>query len=222
MSNKKTDEPLVDARGISLKSDYDKMPSEPHVMYCTMTAVFTAIGLGIAFGTYTFGNTAAYNSKIETLRVLELGWVYLGVIVIKLCFVGVSITAASARKGAKVNVPDQHCYKVYTPPGQPELGYVTLETEGPLGAFNRAQRSVANYWEVAPFFFLNFICGGFVFPFPAFVSAVVFGVARMLYAIGYTSGKESRLSGFMLGNLANQVCEGFVLFAGLKSTGFLG
>ena len=120
-----------------------------------------------------------------------------------------------------MNVPDQHCYKVYSAPGQPELGYVLFEQEGALGAFNRAQRSVANYWEVAPFFFLNFLLGGFVFPFPAFVAAVVFGLARCISAVGYTGGKEGRIGGFMLGNLANQACEGFVLFSGLKSLGYL-
>ena len=60
-----------------------------------------------------------------------------------------------------------------------------------------------------------------MFPFPAFVAAIVFGVARYFSAVGYTSGKEGRLGGFMLGNLANQACEGFVLFVGLKAIGLI-
>ena len=60
------------------------------------------LSLAIAFATHSYGRTASYAQKIETLRSLELGWIYLGVITLKFCYVGLGINAACARKAAKV------------------------------------------------------------------------------------------------------------------------
>ena len=45
---------------------------------------------------------------------------------------------------------DQHVYKIIEQPKKKddESNYVVLENEGPVGAFNRAQRGVFNYLEV--------------------------------------------------------------------------
>eukprot|EP00446_Apocalathium_sp_SHHI-4_P061209 CAMPEP_0177424038 /NCGR_PEP_ID=MMETSP0368-20130122/72223_1 /TAXON_ID=447022 ORGANISM="Scrippsiella hangoei-like, Strain SHHI-4" /NCGR_SAMPLE_ID=MMETSP0368 /ASSEMBLY_ACC=CAM_ASM_000363 /LENGTH=219 /DNA_ID=CAMNT_0018894165 /DNA_START=73 /DNA_END=728 /DNA_ORIENTATION=+ len=156
--------PGVDARGIPLKSDYPEGLPVP-ALYAIFTTVFTAICLGIAFAIYKFGSTEKYDKKIEVLTAYDLGWVYLVMFAVKLGMFGININLGVARKAAKVNVPDQHVYKVHTPGDASPLGFVLMESEGDLGRFNRAQRAYMNYLESAPLFFVYVLLAGFVFPF---------------------------------------------------------
>lgn len=159
--------------------------------------------------------------KLHPIIGKELHWVYLGAIMLKLGYNFMYILSGEARKGAKIAVPDQFAYKVYTPPGSPELGYVLFETEGPIGCFNRAQRGIANYWESAPFFFLMAGLAGFVFPFPVFVLCCFFAFFRFQQVVGYSKGKDGRMSGFLGSRLCENVVEGLVLLIVLKSFGHL-
>ena len=94
-----------------------------------------------------------------------------------------------------------------------------FEQEGQIGAFNRAQRGIANYWESAPFIFLSAVLSGFVFPFPVFVLCGLYSFFRFTQIVGYTKSKNGRMFGFMLSNLCGNVLEGLVLLVVLKTFG---
>ena len=59
-----------------------------------------------------------------------------------------------------VQNPDQYVYKTRLR----EEPYVTLETEGPVGRLNRAQRGIDNYRELAPNLAVRTLLAGFIFP----------------------------------------------------------
>lgn len=202
----------VDERGIPLKSSYPESPPVP-VLYMTFTTILCSIGLATAFGIYTKGSTAHYDSKLAILSTYELGWVYIGLFVIKLGAFTININLGVNRKASKVNVPDQHVYKVHGS----NAGYVLMETDGVIGQFNRAQRAYMNYLEQQPLFLAFFAFAGFVFPFPVFVLACIFSFFRFVAALGYTTSANDRMKGNVFAMLASNVIEGMVLFAGIKS-----
>jgi uncharacterized membrane protein YecN with MAPEG domain len=207
---------VVDANGIPLKSSYDAMPLPVPILYTVFTSVFMAIGQGIAFAIYM--TSSKYDSKVDVLAVNGLGWIYVGLVVLhRGCTLGIGCVLGSARKEAKVNVPDQQVYSVYTKPGQPKLGYVLMEKEGVLGRFNRAQRALQNFLESAPFVLTFFLLAGFVFPFPAFCLACFYAAARLISAIGYTHSPDGRMAGNLLGMLGLTVMEALVLQAGIRA-----
>ena len=205
---------VVDANGIPLKSSYDRMPLPVPILYTIFTFVFMAIGQCLAYAIYM--TSSKYDAKIALLAANGLGWIYVGLVVLhRGCTLGIGSVLGSARKGAKVNVPDQQVYSVYTKPGQPKLGYVLMEKEGPLGRFNRAQRALQNYLESAPFVLAFFLLSGFVFPFPTFCLGCFYSIARMVAAIGYTNSPDGRMAGNMLGMLGMTTMEALVLLAGV-------
>lgn len=205
-----------DERGIPTKSDYPGNMSVA-VMYGIFSTILTAIGLGIAFAVHGFGSTSKYDAKIDTLAVGDYGWVYMALVVMKVCHLVTGVNLGTSRKECKVNLPDQHVYKVYQPNGDKPIGYVLMETEGTIGRFNRAQRAVQNNVEIMPLIVANFFLAAYVFPFPAFVALAWFGVCRVVYAYGYTLAPKSRMSGTMLAMFGQQTLEGLVLLAGVKA-----
>eukprot|EP00913_Durusdinium_trenchii_P008733 g8201.t1 len=74
--------------------------------------------------------------------------------------------------------------------------------EGPVGTANRAQRGFENLMEYLPMY-LAYLCAvGFVYPFPVFMNACVFFLARAKYAFDYTASTDARTAGFAVFGMA--------------------
>eukprot|EP00931_Biecheleriopsis_adriatica_P115765 TRINITY_DN91519_c0_g1_i1.p1 TRINITY_DN91519_c0_g1~~TRINITY_DN91519_c0_g1_i1.p1 ORF type:complete len:214 (-),score=37.43 TRINITY_DN91519_c0_g1_i1:79-720(-) len=204
-------QPEVDDRGIPVKSDYPDVPIP--ILYAGFNTTFLAISLGIGFMVYSFGATQKYDAKIAVLKDYDLGWFYLGFVMIKLGSLMINLNLGMARKEAKVNVPDQQVYKVH----DGGKGYVLMEKEGVIGRFNRAQRAYMNFLETAPIMIGYFMLSGWVFPFPTFVCATMFSLCRVMSAVGYTRSAKERLGGNITGAISMAVMEAFVLIAGFKA-----
>merc|ERR1719469_1263821 len=176
-----------------------------------MNAVGLTVGVLIALGIYNFGTKERYDQRIDVLRSNDVGWLYLSAFILRLGFLAIGINLGNARKASKVGLPNQQVYKVYTPSGAPQLGYVLMEEEGEIGAFNRAQRAFQVYLENAPQNFLYFVLAAFVFPFPCFVLTSLYAFFRAWAAVGYTSSTAGRGKGSMFGGFAALTAEGMVL-----------
>jgi len=178
--------------------------------------VFGSIGVAVAYFAI-YPATATADAKIATVASLDLGWVYLGAFVMKVGILVIGINLGGARAAAKVEVPDQQCYQVKGAEGS-KLGYVLMETEGEIGAFNRAQRALQNFGETFPLFVIMYLLASFVFPFYAFVVCCCYMAAKAIMAVGYTSSADGRMGGTMLSLVANCILEGMVLMVGVKAT----
>mmetsp|Transcript_62925 Transcript_62925/g.174076 ORF Transcript_62925/g.174076 Transcript_62925/m.174076 type:complete len:135 (+) Transcript_62925:2-406(+) len=125
----------------------------------------------------------------------------------------ISANMGTARRACKVNVPDQHVYRVYG--GAADGAVVLMDTEGAFGAFNRAQRSLANLEEYLPLFLVEVLLVGFVFPALVGALTVIFGAARLMGAFGYTRGAKERMAGNIIGFLSNGLLDGLLGFLGV-------
>jgi len=208
----------TDSKGIPLK----------HVGYPDQfsVAVFYAIGHGVLGGV---GLAAAWflayvpvtkranaDTQIGILVEHNLGWMYLGIFLLKLLQLPIGTILGEARKASKVAVPDQHVYRVMGSEGS-KFGYVLMETDGVHGAFNRAQRALMNYHEVFPTIALQYVAASWVFPFEAFVCVMVWAATRCLGAVGYKSTAMGRFDGIMPGLIAMCTIQGMVMIAAVKA-----
>ena len=97
-------------------------------------------------------------------------------------------------------------------------GYVLLETSGPVGSYNRANRSLTHLVENSiPVAMLILLSGG-IFPFPTFVFTCVFGAGRVLHQVGYaTIGYGAHGPGFAAASTATFVLQMLCFLAADKS-----
>ena len=83
------------------------------MLYCTFTTVLALIGLGFAYAVYTFGSTGKYSAKIDILAKNGLGYMWLGLVIMRMGLIPINIKLGMARKESKVNVPDQQVLRPY-------------------------------------------------------------------------------------------------------------
>ncbi|CAK9029552.1 Uncharacterized protein SCF082_LOCUS18841 [Durusdinium trenchii] len=196
--------PLLQRGENGLIKQEQKMPASffPIVIGISMT-----MGQVLAWPIYLLGDREAYDKKIDILASLNLGWLYLALFVVYYTKQIVSQHASFVRNHANVSLPNHTVHKVFVPQGQKQLPYVLLEEEGPVGTANRAQRGFENLMEYLPMY-LAYLCAvGFVYPFPVFMNACVFFLARAKYAFDYTASTDARTAGFAVFGMAQACLE---------------
>ncbi|OLP89384.1 hypothetical protein AK812_SmicGene29161 [Symbiodinium microadriaticum] len=155
-----------------LKASMSSAEPEPQ----TSSTLYEADRIGICGASWTL--------QLKTLR-----WLYLSLFVVYYTKQFVSQQASMERNAASVMLPNQSVHKVMVKEGATALPYVLLEETGPVGRANRAQRGFENLMEYLPLYLAYLFANGFVYPFPAFVNACVFFIARVKYARDYTAAR---------------------------------
>jgi len=196
-----------------IKTD-QKMPAS---FFPIVIGISVAMGQVLAWPIYLFGDRQAYDAKIDILASLNLGWLYLALLVVYYTKQLVSQHASFVRNHSNVSLPNHTVHKVFLPQGQKQLPYVLLEEDGAVGKANRAQRGFENLMEYLPMYLVYLMAIGFVYPFPAFVNALVFFSARIKYAFDYTNSTDARNTGFALFGMAQACLEGLLIIAGVKA-----
>ncbi|KAL7540014.1 hypothetical protein ACHAXR_009799 [Thalassiosira sp. AJA248-18] len=210
----------TDSKGIPLKLVGYPDGISVAVFYIIGNSILGGIGLAaVWFLAYApDAKRANADIKIGILAEHNLGWLYLGIFLLKILQKPIETILGEARKASKVNVPDQQVYRVMGTDGS-KLGYVLMEKDGVHGAFNRAQRALMNYHEEFPTLALQYVAASWVFPFEAFVCVMVWATMRWFGAVGYKSSAESRFHGIMPRLIAMCAIQGMVLIAAVKALG---
>jgi hypothetical protein len=205
----------TDAKGIPLKG---AMPESTPVWfwYTAMNVVFGAMGFAVAYFAAYASKTSKADAQIATLAGFDFGWLYLGIVVLKILQLPLYVVFVDTRKVSKIHLPDQHVYKVMGAEGS-KLGFVLMETEGALGDFNRAQRALMNYHEIFPTTALLYVAASFVFPFEAFWCVTAWAVSRVVMAHGYKGSANGRMLGTLIGAVAQGVLQGMVVIVSYKA-----
>ena len=117
---------------------------------------------------YAVGMKSKLDAKFAVLSEYDLGYVYLAVYMVILGRTAIMVNANVARAGARVDRPDQHCYRVMDPKAPKDAAYVLMATTGWQGRFNRAQRGAFNTDEALPQFLLSTCLAGIFNEFDSF------------------------------------------------------
>jgi len=185
--------------------------------------VMSAIGGAIAWWFYANGNKELFDRNIARLAETEQGYTYLAAALFNLAVSWVnsypmfykSMVMRFLSGNLRANMA------IYKQTGKAAAdGYVVLETAGPVGSYNRANRSLTHMVENSiPVALFLPLCGA-VFPFPTLVLTAVFGLGRVLHQIGYASiGYGAHGPGFALADVAKFAMQMLCVLAADKSLG---
>jgi len=217
-----------DAKAGSVKAGLPEVDEGGFMKFLPLFGVFLvvprAIGYGIAYSIHKYGKTALYDKNIAALGE-DAGYLYLAAVVISFAvhwvnnFPGMykSMIMRMGSGNLRANM------MIFKEAGSnADAPMVLLETEGPIGSYNRANRSLTHMTENSLPVILAIALAGRVFPFPTFALAVLFGVGRILHQAGYATGYGAHAPGFMCAFLSMNILEMLCLIAGLQNLGSTG
>mmetsp|Transcript_6862 Transcript_6862/g.22795 ORF Transcript_6862/g.22795 Transcript_6862/m.22795 type:complete len:221 (+) Transcript_6862:186-848(+) len=216
-----SDAPLLDdsTTGMPVIAENEKVAGEAKArMAITMFSVVPAvIGASGAYAIYAFGS---YAGKIAVLKDGDLGYLYLagwlyGRVV---GFLNKYPMVAKARvvRGDSGNLrANMQIYKQIGEKAMPNA--IVLETDGDVGAYNRANRSLQHFVETTPDFIVALGLAGYVFPKPTLALTALFGLGRFLHMTGYQKGYGKHAPGFAIASLTSEILGGLVLVAAVAS-----
>ena len=108
-------------------------------------------------------------------------------------------------------------YKLATDQAE-EGSAVVMHSEGDLGRYNRANRSIYHYLENSLGIIASLPLSFFLFPLPTFVALAAFCLGRIVYQLGYTAkGYGGHGPGFLLDRLATMTVSGLMIVAYYKT-----
>lgn len=176
-----------------------------------------AVGIGLAYGIY-FISKADYDPRLEAIAA-DSGkfWLYLAPVIFGRTSTFINMYPAvrwKSQLGLQGNIrANMYIFKQIG--DSAPANAVVLETEGDVGSYNRANRSLHHMVENFGLLLMaTYMCGQ-VFPVAVLILVALFCVGRIVHQIGYTKGYGGHGMGFLLSNMiALPLIEGlcFVIF----------
>jgi len=180
-----------------------------------------AIGYGIALAIYKYGKTSLYDKNIAKLGE-DVGYLYIAAVLLGFLSAWLNNypmmykTMIMRQNSANLRA-NMMFYKEAG--GKADSPYVVLETEGPVGAYNRANRSLTHFTENSLSVFVCALLAGYIFPFPTMVLTAIFALGRILHQVGYSSpkGYGAHGPGFALSAVSTLALEMLCLLVAMKT-----
>mmetsp|Transcript_20824 Transcript_20824/g.43219 ORF Transcript_20824/g.43219 Transcript_20824/m.43219 type:complete len:224 (+) Transcript_20824:3-674(+) len=193
------------ADGLWPQRDCEKMgmgSANLFLVYSVSTFVLGSPGAVAAVAAIFVMPCTAVLNKIALIKSYDLAPLYFILAALQFTMLLINANLGTARRPTRVNVPDQHVYKVYGGAGDSAL--VLMHDDAEFGKFNRAQRALANFEETLPLLIAQALAMAFIFPWATLVCVVVLGIFRVKGAVDYTTERMKRMTGNMAANaLAN-------------------
>lgn len=187
-----------------------------------MMTMMSTFGLGVAYA--CSGSSAVLDKKIDTIKSLDLQWFYLGLVVLGKTIMFINFAPMGYKNSLKGNMrSNPFFYEAVTPNGQKkvEAPLIAYKEDGPLGKYNRSNRSVQNMVEGAGGFFAALGPVGFLFPKATLGAISAFSIGRIVHQKLYARGYGPHALGFMFAMLSMQTIDGLALVAFLKAQGYI-
>jgi hypothetical protein len=174
------------------------------------------VGVPVAFGIYSFGDTAGYRENISSLIPDGAIWIFLSALVFARLSAFLNFFPVFEKE--KIMLPDSGNLRanmlIYEDLNNKLEGAVVLAMDGQVGRYNRANRSLGNFIENAAPVAVNVVVLSFCFPVPTFALLSVFAVARVLHQVRYVNigyGYVGHGVGYFLGLFATGIMEGLLV-----------
>lgn len=180
------------------------------------------IGIGVAWCIYNFGATAKYEARVSEVVAKELHWAMAAICVLGRCVTLVNMLPMIWKQKIMTTTSGnlRSNLFIYTAVGDGAAPHqVLLETEGDVGKYNRANRSLHHMVENFAVVIAGIFAAAQVFPFPTFVATCLFSIGRVLHLIGYTYGYGKHAPGFVLSTISTSTIEGMLALVALKGFG---
>jgi hypothetical protein len=216
------DNEQLDARGLPImdkKSNGGSIKTIVLVLGAT-----TLISAGAAYSIhYYFVDSTVFDKKIDLIKSQECQWIYASAWIfsklvqslnmIPMAFKSKIMTEKSGNLRANMIL--------YRSLNKKDESLIGMETEGAVGEYNRANRSLHHFVESSAGFLLGFALAAYAFPKPAFCAMSAFCAGRFLHQLGYSKGYGSHGAGFVLSMIASTTIDGLNLFVAGKGFGFI-
>ena len=153
MTDKKTDKVMIQANGMPVRDE----PSPGALKTVPFLLIPLAIGTGIAAATYKFGDTALYDRKIAAAIANDAHWGALGALLFTRAVGFVNFFPMQLKAGIVgfegdngpegMNLRANPFYYKVIGEGASKDWTVIFQTDGAMGKYNRAQRSIHHMVE---------------------------------------------------------------------------
>lgn len=205
-------------------------PSPNYVKILVPLTLTMAIGFGIAYGSLFVDKSSQelHAKKMETLKALDLQWLYLALLILGKTISLLNFVPVTYKKGLKGNIrSNPFFYEVKSGSNDEkkskteEKPMIAYKDDGPIGMYNRSNRSVQHMVENSGGFFAAIGPVGWLFPKQTLVLVSLFCIARIIHQQGYAKGYGSHALGFVLSMMSISTMEGLSLLAFLKGVGYM-
>jgi len=189
--------------------------------------VLTGIGFGVAYGSIAFdSNAELHATKIQTIVGMDLQWLYLALVVLGKTILLLNFVPTSYKKGLKGNIRSNPFFYEAVKDNTKKTEETTstmigFKEDGPIGMYNRSNRSVQHMVENSGGFFAAIGPVGFLFPKQTLAVVCAFSIGRIVHQKGYANGYGSHALGFVFALFSIQTLEGLALIAFLKAQGYI-
>lgn len=201
---------------VGLPEDRQAAPSA--WMMVPVLTIPTLIGIVMAKMVLTFGDEAKYSANIAAAIEAEQHWAFASVFALSLMVKFVNLYPTVVWKPRIMGGGNLRANPfIYQAVGAGAAKHAVVFVEdGPVGGYNRANRSLHHMIENA----LSVVAGlqltSSIAPFPTFVLVASFALGRVLHQVGYTGGYGKHAPGFMISTLATQTIDGIVFLVAIR------
>lgn len=183
--------------------------------------IMTTVGFSIAYS--CMGSSDLLESKMQTIQSMELHWLYLALVVLGKAIFFINFAPMGYKNGLKGNLrSNPFFYEVVAADGETKDDQlIAYKNDGPLGMYNRSNRSVQHMVEGSGAFFAALGPVGFLFPKQTLYAVSAFSFGRILHQKLYANGYGPHAVGFMFSMMSIQTIEGLALITFLKAQGYM-
>merc|ERR1711862_479294 len=162
------------------------------------------------------------DEKIAKLSSEDLHWVYLSLVLLGRMISYVNFFPTGFKNHLQGNIRSNVAfYHTLNEGGNDSGATVVLQESGPIGMYNRSNRSIGHMVENFGAFLATIVPVGYVFPKQVFVLVSIFCLGRILHQAGYARGYGKHAIGFLLSTIATATIEGLSFLVFLKGSSII-
>ena len=179
----------------------------------------TAIGYGLAYLIYRYGDKTKYDGRITLAKDNDAQWALLGLILFSLTVAWLNVYPLRFKErfmgGGNLRA-NMYIYKQATDVDGTGPA-VVLNTEGDIGCYNRGNRSLHHFLENGLGFVASLPFSFFLFPLPSFILVCTYCFGRIAHQVGYANyGFGGHGIGFLFDKLSSSIVLGLLIVAYTK------